>query len=126
MSFGALRDRSFVLAFVKDRRQFLQHQQGCRLGQRPNLVFIQRIPRVAPSAPDLGPVQRKIVGAAVHDSDDSDHAVHLGRRTPLAESIATAISRSVLGWDTAPVESPHGTGHAAVAGASRPHTRAPA
>ena len=32
---------------------------------------------------------RKIVGAEVHDSDDADHAVHLLRRTALAESIAS-------------------------------------
>ena len=38
---------------------------------------------------------RKIVGAEVHESDDSDHAAHLVRRTALAESIAA--------WDTKPV-----------------------
>jgi putative transposase len=32
---------------------------------------------------------RKIVGAEVHESDDADHAVHLVRRTALAERIAT-------------------------------------
>jgi len=31
---------------------------------------------------------RKIIGAEVHDSDDSDYAVHLVRRTALAEGIA--------------------------------------
>jgi putative transposase len=31
---------------------------------------------------------RKIVGAEVHESDDADHAVHLVRRTALAERIA--------------------------------------
>ena len=42
---------------------------------------------------------RKIVGAEVHDSDDSDHAAHLVRRTALAESIATMSSRPVLHGD---------------------------
>ena len=31
---------------------------------------------------------RKIIGGEVHDRDDADHAVHLVRRTALAESIA--------------------------------------
>ncbi len=42
---------------------------------------------------------RKIVGAEVHDSDDSDHAVHLVRRTALAESIATMDTKPVLHGD---------------------------
>jgi len=42
---------------------------------------------------------RKIVGAEVHDSDDSDHAVHLVRRTALAESISTMESKPVLHGD---------------------------
>ena len=42
---------------------------------------------------------RKIVGAEVHDSDDADHAVHLVRRTALAESIATMDSKPVLHGD---------------------------
>ena len=42
---------------------------------------------------------RKIVGAEVHDSDDSNHAVHLVRRTALAESIATAHTKPVLHGD---------------------------
>jgi putative transposase len=42
---------------------------------------------------------RKIVGAEVHDSDDSDHAVHLVRRTALAESIATMKNKPVLHGD---------------------------
>ena len=42
---------------------------------------------------------RKIVGAEVHDSDDSDHAVHLVRRTALAESIATMDNKPVLHGD---------------------------
>jgi putative transposase len=42
---------------------------------------------------------RKIVGAEVHDSDDADHAVHLVRRTALAESIATLPSKPVLHGD---------------------------
>ena len=42
---------------------------------------------------------RKIVGAEVHDSDDSDHAVHLVRRTALAESIATLETKPVLHGD---------------------------
>ena len=42
---------------------------------------------------------RKIVGAEVHDSDDADHAVHLVRRTALAESIATLDTKPVLHGD---------------------------
>jgi transposase InsO family protein len=42
---------------------------------------------------------RKIVGAEVHDSDDADHAVHLVRRTALAESIATLDIKPVLHGD---------------------------
>jgi len=42
---------------------------------------------------------RKIVGAEVHDRDDSDHAVHLVRRTALAEGIATRDTRPVLHGD---------------------------
>jgi transposase InsO family protein len=42
---------------------------------------------------------RKIVGAEVHDSDDADHAVHLVRRTALAESIATLDNKPVLHGD---------------------------
>ena len=42
---------------------------------------------------------RKIVGAEVHDSDDADHAVHLVRRTALAERIATMQTKPVLHGD---------------------------
>jgi transposase InsO family protein len=42
---------------------------------------------------------RKIVGAEVHDSDDADHAVHLVRRTALAEGIAAMASKPVLHGD---------------------------
>jgi transposase InsO family protein len=42
---------------------------------------------------------RKIVGAEVHDSDDSDHAVHLVRRTALAERIAIMDVKPVLHGD---------------------------
>ena len=42
---------------------------------------------------------RKIVGAEVHDSDDADHAMHLVRRTALAESIATLQTKPVLHGD---------------------------
>jgi transposase InsO family protein len=42
---------------------------------------------------------RKIVGAEVHDSDDSDHAVHLVRRTALAEGIAAMTPKPVLHGD---------------------------
>ena len=42
---------------------------------------------------------RKIVGAEVHDSDDADHAVHLVRRTALAESIASMDTKPVLHGD---------------------------
>jgi len=42
---------------------------------------------------------RKIVGFEVHDSDDSDHAVHLVRRTALAEGIAAMTCKPVLHGD---------------------------
>lgn len=42
---------------------------------------------------------RKIVGAEVHDSDDADHAVHLVRRTALAEGIASRPTKPVLHGD---------------------------
>jgi hypothetical protein len=42
---------------------------------------------------------RKIVGWEVHDSDDSDHAAHLVRRTALAEGIATMLTKPVLHGD---------------------------
>lgn len=42
---------------------------------------------------------RKIVGWEVHDSDDADHAVHLVRRTALAEGIAAMPSKPVLHGD---------------------------
>jgi putative transposase len=42
---------------------------------------------------------RKIVGWEVHDSDDSEHAVHLVRRTALAEGIAAMTTRPVLHGD---------------------------
>jgi transposase InsO family protein len=42
---------------------------------------------------------RKIVGWEVHDTDDSDHAAHLVRRTALAESIAALDTKPVLHGD---------------------------
>lgn len=42
---------------------------------------------------------RKIVGAEVHEKDDSDHAVHLVRRTALAEGIAAKPDKPVLHGD---------------------------
>lgn len=42
---------------------------------------------------------RKIVGWEIHDTDDSDHAAHLVRRTALAEGIATLIDKPVLHGD---------------------------
>jgi transposase InsO family protein len=42
---------------------------------------------------------RKIVGAEVHERDDSEHAVHLVRRTALAEGIAAMDSKPVLHGD---------------------------
>lgn len=42
---------------------------------------------------------RKIVGWEVHESDDSDHAVHLVRRTALAEGIAALSTKPVLHGD---------------------------
>jgi putative transposase len=42
---------------------------------------------------------RKIVGWEVHDTDDSEHAVHLVRRTALAEGIAMMRTKPVLHGD---------------------------
>jgi transposase InsO family protein len=42
---------------------------------------------------------RKIVGWEVHDSDHSDHAVHLVRRTALSEGIAALTDKPVLHGD---------------------------
>ena len=42
---------------------------------------------------------RKIVGWEVHDSDDSVHAIHLVKRTALAEGIATMAIKPVLHGD---------------------------
>lgn len=42
---------------------------------------------------------RKVVGWEVHDSDDSEHAVHLVRRTALAEGIAALENKPVLHGD---------------------------
>lgn len=42
---------------------------------------------------------RKIVGFEVHDRDDSDHAVHLVRRTALAEGIHALTTKPVLHGD---------------------------
>ena len=42
---------------------------------------------------------RKIVGWEVHDSDHADHAVHLVRRTALAEGIAALGTKPVLHGD---------------------------
>lgn len=42
---------------------------------------------------------RKIVGWELHDTDDSDHAAHLVRRTALAESIAGLANKPVLHGD---------------------------
>ena len=42
---------------------------------------------------------RKIVGWEVHDTDDSEHAVHLVRRTALAEDIAVMTTKPVLHGD---------------------------
>ncbi len=42
---------------------------------------------------------RKIVGWEVHDSDHSDHAVHLVRRTALSEGIAALAGKPVLHGD---------------------------
>jgi len=42
---------------------------------------------------------RKIVGWEVHDNDDSTHAIHLVKRTALAEGIASMASKPVLHGD---------------------------
>ncbi|MFT6590500.1 MAG: hypothetical protein ACJA2P_001346 [Rhodoferax sp.] len=41
----------------------------------------------------------KIVGWEVHDSDHCDHAVHLVRRTALAQGIAALTDKPVLHGD---------------------------
>lgn len=47
----------------------------------------------------VDPYSRKIVGAEVHESDDSEHAVHLVRRTALTEGIAAMGTKPVLHGD---------------------------
>ena len=42
---------------------------------------------------------RKIVGWEVHERDDSSHAIHLVKRTALAEGIATMLKKPVLHGD---------------------------
>ena len=42
---------------------------------------------------------RKIVGSEVHETDHAEHAVHLVRRTALAERIATRVAKPVLHGD---------------------------
>ena len=42
---------------------------------------------------------RKIVGWEVHESDHADHAIHLVKRTALAEGIATLLNKPVLHGD---------------------------
>ena len=42
---------------------------------------------------------RKIVGWEVHDRDDSNHAIHLVKRTALAEGIARMLKKPVLHGD---------------------------
>ena len=42
---------------------------------------------------------RKIVGWEVHDSDDTNHACHLVKRTALAEGIAAMLTKPVLHGD---------------------------
>jgi putative transposase len=42
---------------------------------------------------------RKIVGWEVHDTDDSNHAAHLVRRTALSEGIATLAEKPILHGD---------------------------
>ena len=42
---------------------------------------------------------RKIVGWEVHDRDDCTHAIHLVKRTALAEGIATTATMPVLHGD---------------------------
>ena len=49
---------------------------------------------------------RKIVGWEVHDSDDSNHAAHLVKRTALAEGIAALETKPVLHGDNVPRSRP--------------------
>ena len=42
---------------------------------------------------------RKIVGWEVHDNDDSEHAIHLVKRTALSEGIATMQTKPILHGD---------------------------
>jgi putative transposase len=72
---------------------------------RPGLVLGHDLPAgqrhgsLVPPVPDPGPVQPQDRGWEVHDSDDADHAVHLVRRTALAEGIASMHTKPVLHGD---------------------------
>ncbi len=45
------------------------------------------------------PFSRKVVGWTVHDSDATEHAAHLARRTALAEDVHAQPARPVLHGD---------------------------
>ena len=47
----------------------------------------------------LSVYSRKVVGWGTHDTDDSDHAVHVLRRTALGEVIAALATKPVLHGD---------------------------
>ena len=49
--------------------------------------------------PDLDLYSCKIVGWQVHDSDHSNHAVHLVRRTAQADDIAALVNKPVMQGD---------------------------
>jgi hypothetical protein len=68
---------------------------------------------------------RKIVGAEVHDGDDTDHAVHLVRRTALAEGIASMQSKPVRQAKPAPPPRPRRCWRYCTGWASNRRTRGP-
>jgi putative transposase len=49
---------------------------------------------------------RKIVGWEVHDTDDSNHAAHLVRRTALSEGTVTLVDKPVLHGDNGSTSKP--------------------
>jgi hypothetical protein len=78
--------------------------EGVYLGSESSMARVlrahgQNARRGRAKAPKATRPPTTIVGAEVHDSDDADHAVHLVRRTALAESIATLESKPVLHGD---------------------------
>ena len=67
---------------------------------------------------------RKIVGWEVHDTDDSEHAVHLVRRTALAEDIAAMTTKTGERQAACPV-APHPRRRPLPTGSDHPARRHP-